>query len=239
MRILIALLAFLVMPAVAEIRPIIEYGENIIMYEKDIEQETGRILKLGLQHNQMSYYLWAGDEDFAPRERGQSFGQIESLAFGGGLGYTHGPVKLFMEGGVNTIDFSANEKVLEEVATTIFMQNHDYEGRPRVPGTTWWEDGFFIPDTWGDDIGPATTNYSYDVEDTYLARIGMQWTLWKYLTVTGAYRWSVADTELNIWDSGNGIPERHGVGEQDCGCWWKETDTVNFSGFELGVGLKW
>ena len=166
--------------------------------------------KLG--HTSVPVYAWAGYE--APRLRMLGQPMADSDIFSAGLGVEKGVahgVSVFLEGGYSFISLDKNENVVDEVSYSQLAQNHAVGGR--VPPVCAYNPGCY--------------EYSYDVDDGFVARIGAAWALSEHLSVTGAYKWTYLDQEITIFD-----PERRYEGD---GGYWREDNTADLSAFELGI----
>lgn len=236
----IAGLLFFTENARAEIEPLIELGVYGVQFDEDIQQDTGEVLKLGIVWNDTPLYLWATSESPELRFKGQMMGQAKLDTIGFGVGHQFDKFRIFLEAGMTGVDLEPENHVVREMAMTQLHQNHDYPGRYK-PGQQWWRNDVIIPDQWDVEVGDVFGyEANYEVDDTYTGRIGISFEPIRFVQITGAWRWSVADTSLEIWDVGVGIPDKNSIGDDvKCSCWWLEQDTVEFSGWELGISVKW
>ena len=224
-----------------DVAPVAEVGYIAVEYNEDNSSEIGNNVKLGFKVEDTKFYLWATEEQTEPKLYGQSMGNLKSLSFGGGVGQEFGKWTIFMEAGKSKLDFKQNDIVVHEMVRTVMYKNHGYEGRyhpgRRSNGKT--------PHPVHKDVLNWQSDESYEIFDPIVAKLGVSFEPIPHVVVTAAYRISVADTEMNLWDYGQGIPTRDQVenfGNADyekCSCWWVEEDTLSFSGWELSMGVKW
>ena len=212
------------------VEPMFEIGYYNIQYDEDMRNSTGEVLRLGLKD--FPVYLWGQQESNTPTMSGQKFGDADLTMYGIGVKHEFGKVRVFGEFGRNDVSFTSAGRVAEEMTLTTFYQQHDYEGRYK-PGQQWDS-----PDYVGPARGPFTTEYSYEIDDGWIGRLGLSWQVFEHFSMYGSYRWATVGETLGMWDVGPGVPPKSEHGGT-CACWWKNNDTRDLSGAEFGVMLTW
>ena len=233
---------------VFDLEPVAEVGYFAAAYDENNKEQLGEYAKLGVKVNDTKFYMWASKDKPYPSIFGQAYGRAKLFGYGIGVGQEFGKWTIFMEGGKMAVDFDPYDLVVEEMARTVMLKNHDYEGRYH-PGQSPNDPNIIIPTKWknaGFEAGdPFETETNFKIKDPYVGKLGVAFEPIPHVSVYLVYRIAVADTELNMWDVGEGIPEKHdlaaGVADRSiaCACWWLEEDTMSFSGWEMGIGIKW
>ena len=163
-------------------------------------------------------YLWYGKEKPDVNVLGQFMGNTTIDGFGVGTRYDIGKLAVFIEGGYGFVSLDAQKSQQYEVNYTYLVGRHAV-GNRRIPLDC------ASSGCYGGDFG---TDYSID--DAVMGRVGIEYQAFKHGKLSASYRWMHADEYIAIYDF-----DRR---EANAG-WWEETNTRNFSAFEIGILINW
>jgi hypothetical protein len=193
----------------------IEYGQFMSgrTDDDDAEVEYGHRLTLGWK--KFPVYVWG---DLSDRESLNILGQnvthnTETKGFGLGIDYeVYNGVKLFIEGGIEELDYDMNWWHVEEMPYTYLVGRHAV-GDAQIPVT---RGGCAYR---GPGLNCFDSTLEYD--DNYpVFRAGVSAQPWRYLKMYAAYKYARPDMYISISDSGGT---------------WEENKTYNLSSFEAGL----
>jgi len=213
--------------------PMVQLGMHHTSYDEELRSGYGPIVRVGIHNDGQGVYIWGSREEPKPAFHGQVLGTADVNAYGlGAFSQITPSTRLFLEGGIYKIDTTVDPGVTREVVHREMTREFRVEGEYH-PGQRWWLDPIYS-DKWG-DVTEFHTEYRYDLDDTWIGRVGITMNVTDFLVFSGSYRYARADEQIQMWDVGQGIPERSYL----CGCWWMNQQTRNFNGFEIGVLLEW
>ena len=163
-------------------------------------------------------YGWGNYEVQETRMLGQALAEVNIFSLGLGVKKEWDGLSLFIEGGYAIMDTQPKTLIQQEVVYTQLVRNHHVVGRP-LPVDT--------PEPY--DMSGYST--SYELSNTYVARIGVSYEILKHLDVVLAYRWMTPDEHYELWD------EERRYGKYKNG-WWQESVGRDLSAVEFGLMYK-
>jgi hypothetical protein len=186
----------------------------------DIAAEIGATSvdsKLGAQFRigstRQPVYLWGSWNNQDLKMLGQSLAEADVYGVGIGVEKKWDDVSGFIEVGYGMVEEEVNEGIRQEIVYTQLLLNHNVANRP-------------IPVTVDRPYGTDTYETSYEIDDGYMARVGVGYQINKYVKVTAAYRMFYAEESYDLYDA-----ERRAAGKG----YWTERDDRNLDAFEIGL----
>ena len=159
-------------------------------------------------------YLWAGYEAPEIKFYGNPVADTDIYGFGVGFRQKVGAVTLFIEAGYGVVDEDLGNCCSEEMVYTQIVGNHAVEGRT-VP----------LKGAYSGDY-----NYSYEIDDAWMGRVGVDMEVMEHVHVTASYRAMKADQEYAVWDDDSNYPESG---------YWREDTPYDFGAFEVGIMIRY
>ena len=189
----------------------IELGAGLIL---STYQESSTEPTFKLEAGYENVYLWGSYEVPHIKFLGNPVADTDIYGFGLGFRKEVRPgITLFIEGGYAILDESVLDTA-EEMVYTQIVGNHAVEGR-KVP----------VSGAYSGDY-----SYSYEIDDAWMGRIGVNLEVMDNVHVTASYRAMKADQEYAIWDE-----ESRAAGRG----YWREDDTYDFGAFEVGIFFRY
>ena len=158
-------------------------------------------------------YLWGSYEVPHIKFYGNPVADTDIYGLGVGVRQKFGKFTLFVEAGYAILDETVLDTA-EEMVYTQIVGNHAVEGRT-VPLK-----GAY----------PGQYNFSYEIDDSWMGRIGVDVLVMEHVHVTASYRAMKADQEYAIWDDDSNYPVSG---------YWREDATYNFNAFEVGLFFRY
>lgn len=176
----------------------------------DYEEDYGVHVKV--QHETFPVYGWASYQQGEFFILGQGVADTQAPSVGLGVTRDITPrLSVFAETGMAFNKLSNDKPIVQETAYTYLVGRHEVENRPV----------------------PVTVNYPYDqesydttyaVDNAFVAKLGLNFQISDSWSTSVAYRYSVANTLIEIFDFG---AKEAGLG------WWMEEATTDTSAVEV------